>query len=336
MAAVVDQEPTVQTTVMMREAINLALAEAMAKDERVVLLGEDIADPAGGVLKVTDGLSSRFGHHRVRDTPISESAIIGAATGAAMAGLRPVAEIMIGDFLGVCLDQLVNHAAKLHYMTGGAVSVPLTVRTAVCGRSQFGATHSQSLEAWLMHCPGLKVGMPSTPFDAKGMLTTCIFDDDPCVLMENVTLYQKSGSVGVGEYAIPMGLADVKRAGSDVSFITYGTLVDDCLAAADTLHQQGISAEVVDLRWLVPLDREAILASVAKTKRAVVVHSATRFCGPGAEIAALIAEELSGELAAPVQRVGAPYVPIPTAAPLEQAYYPDLDKIVGGALRTLG
>jgi pyruvate dehydrogenase E1 component beta subunit len=320
----------------MREALNMALVEAMDRDDTVIVLGEDIADPVGGVLKVTAGLSTRFGADRVRDTPISETAIVGAAVGAAVAGFRPVAEIMIGDFLALCLDQLVNHAAKLHYMTGGEVRVPLTVRTVIAGRAQFGATHSQSLEAWLMHSPGLKVGMPSTPFDAKGMLTTCIFDEDPCVLMENMTLYQKSGPVGVDGYSVAMGKADVKRSGDDVSLITYGTTVDDCLAAAESLQSQGVSAEVLDLRWLVPLDTTAILESVSKTKRAVVVHTATRFCGPGAEVAALIMAELLRDLAAPVERIGAPFVPIPTAAVLEQEYYPSADRIATAALRTLG
>lgn len=334
--ALAAQDQMIETTdVGLRDAINMALAQAMERDERVVLLGEDIADPVGGVLKVTAGLSSRFGHHRVRDTPISETAIMGAAVGAAIAGLRPVAEIMIADFISLCLDQLANHAAKLRYMTGGEVTVPLTVRTTVCGRAQFGATHSQSLEAWLMHVPGLHVAMPSNPFDAKGMLTTCIFNEDPCVFLENMVLYQKSGPVGTGDYSIPLGQADVKRPGDHVTLIGYGTTVDDCLAAAETLQAQQVSAEVLDLRWLAPLDSAAILESVSKTKRAVIVHTATRFCGPGAEVAALISEELLRDLAAPVERVGAPHVPIPTAAVLEQQYYPNADQIVTAALRTL-
>jgi pyruvate dehydrogenase E1 component beta subunit len=271
----------------------------------------------------------------VRDTPISEAAIIGAAMGAAAAGLRPVAEIMIMDFIGIALDQLVNGAAKLHYMTSGKLKAPLTLRTSVTARFGAGATHSQSLEAWLMHIPGLKVAMPSTPFDAKGMLTTCILDDDPCVFIEDACLYQRIGQVPAEPYSIPVGEAEVKATGSDVTLITYGWLTHECLAVAEQLAGDGISVEVVDLRWLLPLDTDTILATVEKTGRAVIVHAATRFAGPGAEIAALVNEELFGRLAAPVQRVAAPFVPIPAAPVMEQVYFPSQSAITEAVKATL-
>ncbi|MGI8491396.1 MAG: alpha-ketoacid dehydrogenase subunit beta [Acidimicrobiales bacterium] len=320
----------------MREAINLALAEALAADDRVLILGEDVADPAGGVLGATKGLSTRFGDERVRDTPISETAIIGAAIGAAVAGLRPVAEVMIMDFIGICLDQIANHAAKLRYMSGGRTTVPLTVRTAVFGGTGGGATHSQSLEAWLAHVPGLKVVMPSTPADAKGLLTACIFDDDPCVFIEPVRLYGRKGAVPADLAPIALGTAKVAREGSDVSAIAYGAAVVDALGAAEALAGAGVSVEVVDLRCLVPLDTETVLASVCKTRRAVVAHTATMSYGPGAELAARISHDLFGSLAAPVVRVGAPFVPIPASAPLERAVVPGRAQIltsIGDVLR---
>lgn len=312
----------------LRVAINAALDEALATDPRVVLLGEDLADPAGGALGTTRGLSTKHGADRVRDTPISETAIVGAAIGAAMSGLVPVAEIMIMDFIGICLDQLVNLAAKSRFMSGGLLRVPLTLRTAVFGGLLSGATHSQSFEAWLMHVPGLKVVMPSTPADAKGLLTSCIFDDDPCVFIENVALYASSGPVPDGTYAIPIGKADVKREGSDVTVVTYGRTVRDALAAAEQLSAEGVGVEVVDLRSLVPLDTETVLASVAKTRRAVVAHHATEFAGPGAEVAAVIASELFGSLEAPVARVGARFAPIGSAPTLEAAVMPSQARIV--------
>lgn len=324
------------TSMTMGGAINAALREAMARDERVVLLGEDIADPAGGVMKATAGLSTEFGHSRVRETPISEAAIMGAAVGAAMAGLRPVAEIMINDFLTIAMDQLVNLAAKHHSTTRGASCVPMTVRVGVASRLTSGATHSQSLEAWLMHVPGLKVGYASTPADAKGMLTSCIFDDDPCVFFEDYLAYQVKGEVPVAPYTIPVGQADIKRAGSSVTILSYGWMMPLCLQAAATLAAEGIEAEIVDLRWLVPLDETTILASVAKTRRAVIVHAATRFAGPGAEIAAMIQEQLWGQLKAPVLRVGAPYVPAPASAVLEQLFYPAVETIVAAARTAMG
>ncbi len=301
----------------MREALNLALDRALASDPAVVLLGEDLADPAGGISQVTKGLSTRYGTERVRDTPISEAAIVGAAVGAAAAGMRPVAELMIMDFLSIAMDQLVNHAAKARFMSGGLLSVPLTLRTAVFGGIGSGATHSQTLEAWLAHVPGLKVVVPATPADAQGLLTSCIFDDDPCVVVENVALYGTTGPVPEGDHRVPLGVAEVKRPGTDVSLVTYGRTVRDAMAAAEELADEQIDVEVVDLRSLVPFDAETVLRSVGRTHRAVVAHHATRFGGFGAEVASVIHEELFGELEAPVRRVGARFAPIGSAAALE-------------------
>src|SRR5271167_382109 len=224
----------------MREALTVALDQALAADPSVVLIGEDLADPAGGISQVTKGLSTTYGRDRVRDTPISEVAIVGAAVGAALAGLRPVAEVMIMDFISIAMDQLVNHAAKARFMSGGLLSVPLTLRTAVFGGIGSGATHSQTLEAWLAHVPGLKVVVPATPADAQGLLTSCIFDDDPCVFIENVALYGTKGPVPEGDHRVPLGVADVKRHGSDVSIVTYGRTVRDALAAAEQLAAEGV------------------------------------------------------------------------------------------------
>jgi pyruvate dehydrogenase E1 component beta subunit len=311
----------------MVQAINQALDEAMARDEKVIVLGEDVADPIGGVMKATSGLSTRYGTHRVRATPISEQGFLGAAIGASLAGYRPVAEIMLMDFLAVCMDQLANHAAKLRYMSGGRTNVPIVVRTVASGGRQFGAQHSQSLEAWLMHVPGLKVVVPSTPADAKGLLTSCIEDDDPCVFMEPMMSLYSPGPVPAGYSPVPLGRAEVRRAGSDATVITWGWQVAEALAAAEVLAGEGVSVEVLDLRSLVPLDREAILASVAKSGRAVVVHAATQFAGPGAEIVAMIQSEMWGQLKGPVQRLGAPYTPVPFAADLEAEYFPNRTRI---------
>jgi acetoin:2,6-dichlorophenolindophenol oxidoreductase subunit beta len=311
----------------MREALNLALGEALAADPTVFLIGEDLADPAGGISQVTKGLSDAYGTDRVRDTPISEAAIVGAAVGAAVAGMRPVAEVMIMDFISIALDQLVNHAAKARYMSGGRLSVPLTVRTAVFGGIGSGATHSQTLEAWLAHIPGLKVVVPSSPADAKGLLTSCIFDDDPCVMVENVALYGTTGPVPDGDFRVPLGTADVRRSGGDVTVVTYGRTVRDAMTAAAQLEDEGIQVEVLDLRSLVPLDVDAVLGSVARTRRAVVAHHATRFAGFGAEVAGVINEELFGQLDAPVRRVGAAFAPIGSAPTLEAAVMPSATAI---------
>jgi len=324
----------VEATQTMRfaKALNHTLALLLEQDERVFLLGEDIVDPAGGAMQVTRGLSSRFGRERVRETPISEQAIIGAAIGAALAGRRPIAEIMIMDFYAVCLDQLVNHAAKLRYMSGGRTPVPMTVRGTATGGLQMGAQHSQMLEAWLVHTPGLKVVVPSTPADAKGLLTACVADDDPCVFIEMAALYGLSGEVPLGEHVVPLGTADVKRPGRDVTIVTYGRQVHDALAAAARLEGD-IDAEVLDLRTLAPLDERAILESVGRTGRAVVVHQAVGRGGVGAEIAAILQRELWGTLVAPVLRVTGLDTPVPYAKVLEQRHLPSVDAIVA-ACRT--
>lgn len=317
----------------MRAALNLALDQALQADDRVFLLGEDIADP--GASGPTAGLSTKFSRDRVLDTPISEAGIVGAAIGAAIDGLRPVAEIMIMDFIGIAADQLINNAAKLRFMTAGRTTAPITIRTQVYAGLATGATHSQSLEAWFMHIPGMKVIAPSTPRDAKGLLTSAIFDEDPCLFVETIRLQSRKGPVPVNPgFCIPLGQADIKRPGTDVTLIGYGRSVHDALAAADTLAEQGVSAEVVDLRTLVPLDVEAVIESVRRTRRAVIVHDAVQFAGPGAEVAAILSAELFGELAAPIERVGARFVPNPAAAALEAQMYPTPERIVEAALHT--
>jgi acetoin:2,6-dichlorophenolindophenol oxidoreductase subunit beta len=313
-------------------ALNQALDVAMGLDEKVILLGEDIAEPSGGVYKITKGLSTTYGTDRVRKTPISEQAIIGAAVGAAIAGYRPVAEIMIMDFLAVCLDQVTNHAAKIRYMSGGQTTVPMVIRTSAGAGRGFGAQHSELLEAWAVHIPGIKVVIPSTPADAKGLLLTAIFDDDPVLFVEPMMMYSDvkryGGPVPPGDVRVPFGVADIKLAGSDVTIISYGRQVHDCLAAARVLAEDGVSCEVVDLRTLVPCDEATVFASVSKTKRAVVVHEAVTRCGFGAELSSRIHEELFAELAAPVRRVGGANTPIPYASNLEAAFLPQIDDIV--------
>ena len=313
----------------MAEAIRDAMELALEADSNVYLLGEDIADPAGGVFKTTAGLSTRFGKARVRGTPIAEQAIIGAATGSALVGMRPVAEIMFNDFAGVCLDQIANHAAKQRYMSGGATHVPMTMRMLVGGGvGGFGAQHSQSLEAWLLHIPGLKVVYPSTPADAKGLLTSCIFDEDPCVHLESIMLiFGAKDETPIGDYRIPLGVAKVRRPGADITLISYGWQVQQCLKAAETLATEGISAEVIDLRTLLPLDYHRVLDSVKKTRRALVVHAATEFCGLGAEIASTINEELFTTLKAPAARFGAAFAPIAYSREIETNQIPHGESI---------
>ena len=316
----------------MREALNLALDQAMAADDRVFLLGEDIADP--GASGPTAGLSTKYGHDRVLDTPISEAAIVGAAIGAAIDGLLPVAEIMIMDFIGIAADQLINNAAKLRFMTAGRTTAPITVRTQVYGGLATGATHSQTLEAWFMHIPGMKVIVPSTPRDGKGLLASAIFDEDPCLFVETIRLQAQKGSVPTDPgFRIPLGQADVKRPGSDVTLVSYGRSVLESLAAAQTLDEQGISAEVIDLRTLVPLDVDTMVESVRRTGRAVVVHDAVQFAGPGAEVVAVLQAECFGALAAPIERVAARFIPTPAAAALEAQIYPSAARIVEAVQR---
>ena len=319
----------------MATAVNQALALAMAKDPTVVVLGEDIADhTGGGVFGATRGLSDRYGDQRVRSTPISEQAIVGAAIGAALGGLKPVAEIMLMNFIAVAMDQLSNHAAKLRYMSGGQTSVPLTIRCATGAGTQFGAQHSEMLEAWLTHVPGLKVAIASNPADAKGLLTACIFDGDPCVFIEPTLGYFMSEPVPVDEYVVPLGSAAVRRPGADVTLLCWGLEVNACLTVAQRLASEA-SVEVIDLRTLVPLDVDTVLASVAKTRRVVVVHQAVRRSGYGAELAALIQERCFGDLHGPVLRVTGPNTPVPYAFGLEQAFLPSTDAITNAIRQTL-
>jgi 2-oxoisovalerate dehydrogenase E1 component len=318
------------------QAINHTLDRALARDSSVILLGEDIADPAGGIFRVTAGLSTKYGVERVRATPIAETSIIGAAIGASLAGLRPVAEVMFMDFIGVCLDQIANHAAKVRYLSGGRQSAPLTIRTAVGAGS--GPQHSQSLEAWLMHMPGLKVAWPSNSADAAGLLTACIEDDDPCIFVESMSLFFAGGRgpVPVEDHRVPLGAADIKRPGRDISVVTYGPTVGDAMQAAEELAAEGIDVEVVDLRTLVPLDLHTILESVGRTRRLVVAHESPTFCGPGAEIAATVGHELFGDLLAPVLRVAASHTPVPRSAELEALSRPSVSRLkeaVGQACR---
>lgn len=312
---------------MYRDAISAALAEEMRRDEHVFVMGEDVAI-VGGVYKATRGLLQEFGPQRVRNTPLSEIAIAGAATGAAMAGARPVAEIMHIDFIGCCMDIVLNQMAKMYYKTNGQVSVPMVLRTqGGRGRSN-GCTQSQSLEALLTHIPGLKVVMPATAYDAKGLLKSAIRDDNPVIFIEHKGLYQKKGEVPEEEYTIPLGVADVKRAGTDVTILAYSKTVLLALEAAETLDKQGIHVEVVDLRTLVPLDFDTISASVRKTGRVVITHEASLRNGYGAEIAARIQEELFDYLDAPICRVCGADIPIPNAVEPEIQSAPTVEKIV--------
>jgi 2-oxoisovalerate dehydrogenase E1 component len=302
----------------------------MDANPEVFILGEDVGDPQGGVFGTNKGLQTKLGDRRVRPTPICETAIIGAAIGSSIAGMSPIAEIMFVDFLGVCLDQLANHAAKQRYMSGSATHAPMVVRVQLGGgMGGFGAQHSQSLEAWLTHTPGLKVLYPSNPIDAKGMLLSAINDPDPVVVMESMMLlFTQKDEVPVGDYRIPLGVAKVKREGTDVTLISYGWELLNCLAAAEELAKEGISAEVIDLRSLVPIDYDRILTSVKKTGRAVVVHAAVEFCGLGAEICSTINEELWGQLKAPAIRLGADYAPMAYSREIENHQVPNAGAII--------
>ncbi|MDR0841668.1 MAG: alpha-ketoacid dehydrogenase subunit beta [Christensenellaceae bacterium] len=317
------------------EAIKEAMCQEMRRDASVFLMGEDIGG-YGGAFGVTKGMLAEFGPARVRETPISETAYVGAAVGAAMLGMRPVAELMFSDFMAVCYDQIINQAAKIHFMFGGKVNVPLVIRAAAGGGTGAAAQHSQSLEALYCHVPGLKVALPSTPYDAKGLMLTAIRDNNPVIFLEQKRLYPALGDVPEEAYAIPFGQADIKRAGGDVTLITYGRMVQMCLEVAAKLAPEGISAEVLDLRTLVPLDMASVLKSVGKTGRAVVVHEAVAFCGVGAEIAAGIVDSpLFGSLKAPVKRVGARYCPIPFNPALEENNFPTPSGIEAAIRQTL-
>lgn len=302
------------------QAVRMAIDEAMAVDPNVIMLGEDVADPeGGGVFKTSDGLSTKYGN-RVRSTPIAEQAIVGAAVGAAVAGMRPIAEIMLMNFVTVAMDQLVNHAAKLRFMSGGQTSVPLTVITNTGAGVGVGGQHSDMYEAWLAHVPGLKVVQASNPADAKGLLLSCIFDDDPCVFISNVPTMWNMGPVPQDGYRVPLGKANVVREGSDITVVGYGRAIIDTLPVAEKLANSGISVEVLDLRTIVPMDMDALLRSVGKTRRLVIVHEAVKSFGVGAEISARIHERLFGQLLAPIQRVASRDTPVPFSKPLEAAY----------------
>lgn len=319
------------------QAVNMALHEAMEIDENVIVLGEDVADEQeGGIAGVTKNLSTKFGTSRVRSTPISEQAIIGAAIGSAIVGMRPVAEIMLMNFTTVCMDMIVNHAAKLRFMSGGQTNVPLTIRTCTGAGMGSGGQHADYLEAWFAHTAGIKVVAPSSPAEAYGLMLSCIFDDDPCLFIENMPTYWTPAPAPQAGVRIPLGKANVVREGSDVTVISYSRIFNDCAAVAEKLAGEGIKVELIDLRTVAPFDRETILTSVAKTKRAVVVHEAVTNFGVGAEISSVIHEELFGQLAAPVQRVGAPYSAVPFSKPLEMAFLPSQERIEAAIRSVLG
>ncbi len=308
------------------QALNEALREEMLRDPTVILLGEDIG-VHGGAFKVTKGLQDEFGRERVRNTPLAEAAIAGAAVGAAMTGYRPVAEIMYIDFTPIAMDQLVNQAAKTHYMSAGRLKVPMVLRTQ-CGAGRGNAAqHSQCLEAWFMHVPGLRVVMPSTPYDAKGLLKTAIRDEDPVVFIENKLLYGTKGTVPEGEYTIPFGVADVKRSGKDVTIVALSRMVHLALEAADKLAAEGISCEVIDPRTLAPLDSDTICQSVKHTGKLVIVHEAVKRGGVGAEISAIVMEEVFDYLDAPIKRVTSMNIPVPFNKELEAHYLPKVADI---------
>ncbi|MEA3401937.1 MAG: alpha-ketoacid dehydrogenase subunit beta [Armatimonadota bacterium] len=312
-------------------ALNEAIAEEMERDESVVLIGEDIAD-CGGVFGVTAGMLSRFGRERVRQTPISEAAFTGLAVGAAMAGLRPVSEIMYVDFATTCMDQILNQAAKLRYMSGGQVSVPLVIRTQQGGGTCEAAQHSQNFEAIFAHVPGLKVAIPATPYDAKGLLKSAIRDDNPVMFLEHKLLYEEKGDIPREEYLIPLGEADVKREGEDLTVVATSLMVHRALQAAEAVADE-ISVEVIDPRTLVPLDLEAIVASVRKTGRLLVVQEAWTSGGFGSEIVRRVVDECFEALKAPPRVHGSADVPMPFSPPLEQAVVPSAETIAE-AMRT--
>ncbi len=318
-----------------REAVAAGIAQEMERDDMVVCLGEDIA-AAGGVFKATVGLLEKFGPRRVRDTPIAEQAILGAAMGAAMTGLKPVAEIMFSDFLAVCWDIAANEIAKTRYMTNGQISLPLVIRTGNGGGSRFGAQHSQSVENWAMAIPGLKVVAPSTPADVKGLLAAAIRDPDPVIFFEHKALYATKGEVPDGEHVDTIGTAAIRRQGSDLTIAALGLMVSRAMEAADRLQaEHGISATVLDLRSLVPLDTQAIFSAVSKTGRLYTVEENPRLCGWGAEISSLVAEELFWDLDAPIIRITTPHVPLPAADRLEDLAIPSAARIVETILKTM-
>jgi pyruvate dehydrogenase E1 component beta subunit len=311
-----------------REALREALREEMRRDSSVFLLGEDIGRYWGGAFKVTDGLAEEFGDERVRDTPISESAIVGMGVGAVITGMRPVAEIMFGDLTALAMDQIANQAAKIRYMFGGQASCPLVIRTPFGAGVNIASHHSQSLEAWFMHVPGLQVAVPSTPYDAKGLLKTAIRGSNPVFFCEHKLLYPVEGDVPEEEYTIPFGVADIKSRGSDVTVVATLYMVHKALNAATTLEEEGVGIEVIDPRTLTPLDKKTIVDSVKKTGRLVIVSEDCKTAGVSAEIASAVAEEAIDYLDAPIKRVTGADSPIPFSPPLEQYVIPNEKAIV--------
>ena len=317
------------------QAIKEALSEEMRRDPRVFIIGEDVAE-AGTVFKVLAGLVEEFGAKRVLDSPISEAGITGIGVGAAMTGMRPVVDIMFGDFITLAMDQIVNQAAKVHYMSGGKLRVPMVIRTTMGATRRSAAQHSQSLHAWPAHVPGLKVALPSTPADAKGLLVTAIRDDNPVVFFEDKMMYGLKGPVPEGEYAIPFGVADIKRPGTDITIVATSSMVHVALEAATRLEGAGISAEVVDPRTLAPLDAATLIASAQKTGRVIVVDEGYQQFGATAEIAAVIADGAFDYLDAPVKRIGAMNVPVPFSPVLEDQTVPTAESVAAAAKAMCG
>jgi pyruvate dehydrogenase E1 component beta subunit len=317
-----------------REAVAAGIAQEMERDETVLLIGEDVA-AAGGVFKLTPGLLDRFGPERVKDTPISEQAIVGAAMGAAMTGLRPIAELMFSDFFAVCWDMVANQIAKSHYMTDGQVSLPLVLRTANGAGLRFGAQHSQSVEAWAMAIPGLKVVAPSNPADVVGLMAAAVRDPDPVVFCEHKALLTMKGEVPDGEHVDTLGTARIARPGTDATVVALAAMVPRALEAAERLATEGYSVEVIDLRSLVPLDTATVLGSVARTGRLFTVEENPRLCGWGAEVASIVAEEGLYDLDAPIVRITTPHIPLPAAASLEDAAVPTVERIAATVGRGL-
>lgn len=318
-----------------RDALREALREEMARDPSVFLLGEDIGRCWGGAFKVTKGLAEEFSEERVRDTPISESAIVGTGVGAAITGMRPVVEIMFGDLTSLAMDQIANQAAKIRYMFGGQATCPLVIRTPFGAGVNIAAHHSQSLEAWFMHVPGLYVAVPSTPYDAKGLLKAAIRGDNPILFCEHKLLYPMEGEVPEEEYTVPFGTADIKKEGSDVTIVATLYMVHLALRAAEVLEKQGVNVEVVDPRTLTPLDKQAIIRSVKKTGRIVIVSEDCKTAGVSAEIAASVAEEALDYLDAPIKRLAEPDTPIPFSPTLEQYVIPNEKSIVRAVMEVL-
>jgi len=314
------------------EAVNQALHEEMERDESVFIFGEDVG-LVGGTFRATEGLMAEFGARRVRDTPIAEAAIVGIGIGAALGGMRPVAELMTMNFGIVAMDQIINHVSKMRYMFGGQVNLPMVIRAPGGGGTQKAAQHSHSIESWFVNAPGIRVVIPSTPYDVKGLLKSSIRSEDPVLFIEHEMLYGVRGEVPDEEYLLPFGRADIKRSGNDVSIITWSKMVQESLRAAELLSAEGIEAEVVDPMTLDPLDMDTILSSVARTGRAVIVEEGWRNVGVGAELAARIQEHLFYDLQAPVQRVGAADVPTPYARNLEKLALPDSQRVVEAVLK---